>query len=90
VPPIDTADVLLEFSGYEQKSAPDGTGAEEWRCVARRLSEPDRKKGTYRFANTTLLDKRTSAHVARVLPVVLNDVCLGNLPKPTASDLLDR
>ncbi len=90
VPTIDAADVRLEFSGYKQMSAPDGTPAEEWRFVARRLSEPDKQKGTYRFVYTTLLDKKTRAHIARELPVVLNDVCVGYLPKPTATDGLDR
>jgi hypothetical protein len=78
---IDQTDVLLEFTQYKPTTMPDGTPAEEWWFIARRLSEPDRLRATYRFAYTTFLDRRTKAHVAKELPTVLSDVCFGYLPK---------
>ncbi len=80
---IDDADVLLELSGYRPMTMKDGTPAEEWRFIARRLSEPDRQRATYRFAYVTFLDRRTKAHVAKELPSVLTDVCFGYLPRVT-------
>jgi hypothetical protein len=85
VPSIDVADVLLEFHEYKPKTLSDGMLAEQWRFVARRLSEPDPRRGTYRFGYVTFLDRRTKAHVAEALPTVLTDVCFGYLPK-VASD----
>lgn len=77
---IDEADVLLELSEYRPTTASDGTPAEEWWFVARRLSEPARERATHRFGYVTWLDRRTRAHVAKDLPTVLADVCLGDLP----------
>lgn len=85
VPSIDQADVLLEFTQYKPTTMSDGTPAEEWWFIARRLSEPDRQRATYRFAYTTFLDRRTKAHVAKELPTVLTDVCFGYLPKVASS-----
>jgi hypothetical protein len=84
---IDEADVLLELHGYKPTTTPDGTPGEEWRFIARRLSEPVRERATYRFAYVTWLDRRTKAHVARELPQVLGDVCLGYLPKSALSSI---
>ena len=79
---IDEADVLLEFNQYRPTTAPDGTPQEQWWFIARRLSEPDRQRGTHRFVfGTFLADRRTKDHVARELPTVLVDVCFGYLPK---------
>ncbi len=78
---IDDADVVLEFSRYRQTTAPDGTPAEEWWFIARRLSESDRQRATYRFVYTTLLGQKARAQVAGRLRLVLSDVCLGYLPK---------
>ena len=86
---IDEADVLLEFNQYKPTTTKEGTPAEEWWFIARRLSEPIRQRATYRFAYTTFLDRRTKAHVAKELPTVLGDVCFGYLPK-VASSSLDR
>ena len=82
---IDEADVLLELHGYRPTTTPDGTPGEEWRFIARRLSEPVRERATHRFAYVTWLDRRTRAHVAKELPTVLSDVCLGYLPKAASS-----
>lgn len=84
---IDEADVLLELHGYGPTTTQDGTPGEEWRFIARRLSEPVRERGTYRFGYTTWLDRRTRAHVAKQLPTVLGDVCLGYLPKIASADV---
>lgn len=81
---IDEADVLLELNRHEPTTTRDGTPAEEWRFVARRLSEPVRERATVRYAVTTLLDRRTEAYVARHLPTLVVDVCLGHLPKVPA------
>src|SRR5258708_18151906 len=62
---IDQADVVLEFTQYKPTTMPDCTPAEEWGFIARRLSEPDRVRATYRFAYTTFLDHRTQAHAAK-------------------------
>ena len=82
---IDEADVLLEFNDYRPTTTRDGTPGEEWRFIARRLSEPVRERATYRFAYVTWFDRRTKAHVAEELPTVLTDVCLGYLPKVASS-----
>jgi hypothetical protein len=84
VPSIDEADVLLEFHGYRPTTRSDGTLADEWLFIARRLSEPNLHRATYRFAYVTWLDRRTKEHVARAMPTVLTDVCLGYLPKVVA------
>lgn len=78
---IDEADVLLEFTQYKTTTMSGGAPAEEWWFIARRLSEPDRQRATYRFGYVTLLDSRTKGHVAEELPTVLADVCFGYLPK---------
>jgi hypothetical protein len=78
---IDEADVLLELREYRPTTMPDGTPAEEWLFVARRLSESNAHRATYRFGYVTCLDRRTKAHVAQALPTVLTDVCFGYLPK---------
>jgi hypothetical protein len=53
VPSIDEADVLLELNESRPRTTPDGTPGEEWRFIARRLSEPVRERATYRFAYVT-------------------------------------
>lgn len=78
---IDDADVVLELNAYSPLTTTDGAPADEWRFVARRLSEPIRAKATYRFAYATWLNQKTREHVAKELPTVLSDVCLGYLPK---------
>ena len=78
---IDDADVLLELNAYRPLTTTDGTLADEWRFVARRLSEPVRAKATYRFGYVTWPSHETREHVAKELPTVLSDVCLGYLPK---------
>jgi len=87
---MDDADVLLELHGYRPTTTQDGTPGEEWRFIARRLSEPVRERATYRFAYVTWLDRRTKAHVATELPTVLSDVCLGYLPKVASSSVSAR
>ncbi len=82
---IGEADVLLEFNDYRPTTTRDGTPSEEWRFIARRLSEPVRERATYRFAYVTWLDRRTKAYVAKQLPTVLADVCFGYLPKVASS-----
>jgi hypothetical protein len=84
VPSIDQADVLLEFYGYRPTTRSDGTLADEWLFIARRLSEPNLHRATYRFAYVTWLGRRTKEHVAQAMPTVLTDVCLGYLPKVVA------
>ena len=84
---MDDADVLLELHGYRPTTTQDGTPGEEWRFIARRLSEPVRERATYRFAYVTWLDRRTKAHVATELPTVLSDVCLGYLPTVASSSV---
>jgi hypothetical protein len=81
VPTIDEADVLLEFNYYGPRNLANGFVGDEWRFVARRLSEPSRQRATYRFAYLAALDRKSQAHVAKQLPVVLADVCFGYLPK---------
>ena len=83
---IDEADVLLEFSLYEPTTMTDGTPAERWMFIARRLSEPIRQRATYRFGYVTIPDPRSKVHVAGELPIVLGDVCLGYLPKVAANE----
>lgn len=73
--------MLLEFHSYGPKTTTDGTPGEEWLFVARRLSETDPQRATYRFGYVTFLDRKTKGHVARALPTVLADVCFGYLPK---------
>jgi hypothetical protein len=46
---IDEADVLLELRDSRPKTMSNGTPAEEWLSVARRLSESDARRATYRF-----------------------------------------
>jgi hypothetical protein len=84
-PTIDEADVLLEFSDYRPMSSADGGLLDEWRFVARGLSEPSRERGSFRFSYFAALDRNSHARVANRLPVVLTDVCFGYLPK-VASD----
>jgi hypothetical protein len=55
--------------------------AQELWFIARRLAEPVRERATYRFAYILTADPRTTAHVARRVPVVLKDVCFGWLPE---------
>jgi hypothetical protein len=86
VPSIDHADVLLELHDCRPTTTSDGTPGEEWLFIARRLAEPDSNRATYRFSYVTLLDRTTKAHVARALPAVLSDVCLGYLPKAAAAE----
>jgi hypothetical protein len=83
---IDDADVLLEFSLYQPTTLADGTPGEKWMFIARRLSEPNRQRATYRFGYLTMPDPRTRAHVAEELPIVLGDVCLGYLPKVAGNE----
>ena len=83
---IDDADVLLEFSLYEPTTLTDGTPGEKWMFIARRLSEPNRQRATYRFGYVTMPDPRTKVHVAEELPIVLGDVCLGYLPKVAGNE----
>jgi hypothetical protein len=83
---IDEADVLLEFSLYEPTTLADGTPGEKWMFIARRLSEPNRQRATYRFGYVTTPNPRVTAHVAEELPIVLGDVCLGYLPKFAANE----
>jgi catechol 2,3-dioxygenase-like lactoylglutathione lyase family enzyme len=52
--------------------------------IARRLSEPSRQRGTYRFGHLVAVDPKSQSRVARQLPVVLADVCFGYLPKPAS------
>jgi hypothetical protein len=85
MPTIDEADVLLEFIHYRPMNSADGSLLDEWRFVARRLSEPSRERGTFRFSYLAALDRNSQARVAKQLPVVLADVCFGYLPK-VASD----
>lgn len=84
VPSIDQADVLLEFHAYRPTTSNDGTLADEWLFIARRLSEPNLHRATYRFAYVTWLDRRTKEHVAQAKPTILTEVCLGYLPKVAA------
>ena len=86
---IDEADVLLEFSRYKPTALRDGTPADEWWFIARRLSEPNRQRATHRFVYLTFLDRKARAHVAKKLPTLLSDVCFGYLPK-VASSSQDR
>jgi hypothetical protein len=82
---IDEADVLLELTYYRPRDLADGTLVDEWRFVARRLSEASRQRATFRFAYLAALGRKSQARVAKQLPVVLADVCFGYLPK-LASD----
>ena len=84
VPTIDEADVLLEIARYRPRRLNDGGLADEWLFVARRLSEPSRQRGTYRFGHLVAVDPMSQSRVAKQLPLVLADVCFGYLPKPAS------
>jgi hypothetical protein len=86
VPTVDEADVLLELSQYRARTLADGTPAEQWWFIARRLGEPSRRRGTLRYVVTTPLDRGSHAYVAKRLPTMLVDVCLGYLPKAAAEE----
>jgi hypothetical protein len=81
VPTINDADVLLEFTDYRPRTLADGSLGEQYWFIARRLSEASSQRAIYRFGYLTGLDRKTQAHVAKRLSLVLGDVCLGYLPK---------
>ncbi len=84
---IDDADVMVEFRDYRRTTTAEGVPAEEWWFAARRLSEPDPLRATHRFAFRSVVGRRARAQVAKRLPRVLTDVCLGYLPAVAATDL---
>jgi hypothetical protein len=78
---IDEADVVLEFSRFGHTVQFDGIPSWRWSFVARRLSEPNRERASYRFGLIAGPDRGSTAHFAKKLPGILTDVCMGWLPK---------
>jgi hypothetical protein len=64
----------------------DGIPTWQWRFVARRLSEPNRERASYRFSLAAGLDRGSTAHFAKKLPTILTDVCMGWLPKVASAE----
>jgi hypothetical protein len=81
VPTINEADVLLELTAYKLRTLADGTPGEQWWFTARRLGDSSPERALYRFGYLIGIDPQGQAHIAKQLPVVLGDVCLGYLPK---------
>jgi hypothetical protein len=63
------------------RSLSDGSPAEQWWFTARRLTNPPRERALYRFGYFVGIDPQGQALMARQLPIVLGDVCMGYLPK---------
>jgi hypothetical protein len=83
---IDEADVVLEFNKFGLSEQFDGIPTWQWRFVARRLSEPNRERASYRFTLAAGLDRGSTAHFAKKLPTILTDVCMGWLPKVASAE----
>ena len=83
---IDEADVVLEFNKFGLSEQFDGIPTWQWRFVARRLSEPNRERASYRFVLAAGPDRGSTAHLAKKLPTILTDVCMGWLPKVASAE----
>ena len=86
---IDEADVVLEFNRFGHTTQFDGIPAWHWGFVARRLSEPNRERASYRFGFVAGPDRESTTRLGKKLPTILTDVCMGWLPK-TASAEVDK
>jgi hypothetical protein len=81
VPTINEADILLELTAYKVRSLSDGSPAEQWWFTARRLTDSPPERALHRFGYFVGMDRQGQALIARQLPIVLGDVCMGYLPK---------
>jgi hypothetical protein len=81
VPTINDADVLLEVTAYKPRTLSDGTPGEQWWFTARRLTGSSPERSVYRFGYLIGIDPQGQGLLAKQLPGVLDDVCLGYLPK---------
>jgi hypothetical protein len=81
VPTINEADILLEITAHKVRSLSDGSPAEQWWFTARRLTMSPPERAAHRFGYFVGVDPQGQALIARQLPIVLSDVCLGYLPK---------
>jgi hypothetical protein len=81
VPTINDADLLLEVTAYKAKTLADGTPGEQWWFTVRRLRDSSPERALYRFGYLIGIDPQGQRLVAKQLPTVLGDVCLGYLPK---------
>jgi hypothetical protein len=87
---LDEADVVLEFNKFGNTMQFDGIPAWRWQFVARRLSEPDRERGTHRFNFVTISGQENTAQLKTQLALILTDVCMGWLPKTASADNAKR
>jgi hypothetical protein len=87
---LDEADVVLEFNKFGHTMQFDGIPAWRWQFVARRLSEPDRERGTHRFIFVTIPGQDSTTHLKKQMPLILTDVCMGWLPKTASADNAKR
>jgi hypothetical protein len=83
---LDEADVVLEFNKFGNTMQFDGIPAWRWQFVARRLSEPDRERGTHRFNFVTTPGPESTTYLKKQMPVILTDVCMGWLPKTASAE----
>ena len=87
---LDEADVVLEFNKLGHTMQFDGIPAWRWQFVARRLSEPDRERGTHRFIFVTVPGHDSTSSLKKQMPLILTDVCMGWLPKTASADSTKR
>ena len=87
---LDEADVVLEFNKFGHTVQFDGIPAWRWQFVARRLSEPDRDRGTHRFIFVTVPGHDSTSSLKKQMPLILTDVCMGWLPKTASADNAKR
>jgi hypothetical protein len=87
---LDEADVVLEFNKFGHTMQFDGIPAWRWQFVARRLSEPDRERGTHRFIFVTVPGHDSTSSLKRQMPLILTDVCMGWLPKTASAENAKR
>jgi hypothetical protein len=81
VPTISEADIILELTAHKVRSLADGSPAEQWSFTARRLTESPPERAVHRFGYFVGIEPKSQALIARQLPMVLGDVCMGYLPK---------